>query len=59
LDEIVGQNREGKDGLDLGQSANLDLSDAGSRLEPAEHLFDAFAAALADVVASVAQGASI
>jgi hypothetical protein len=42
--------------LNLGETANLDLGHASRRLDPAEHLFDPFAAALADVVADMAQG---
>ncbi len=48
-----------KSGRAKNKTTNLDLGEAGNRLDPAEDLLDAFAAALADGIAGMAQGAPI
>jgi hypothetical protein len=36
-DRVVGQNREGEDGLDFGRAAKFELGQAPRQLDPAEH----------------------
>src|SRR6267378_7615369 len=57
--EVIGGDGEDEDRLNLGQAANLDLTEAGNRLDPAERFLDALAAALADGVAGMAQRAPV
>ena len=53
-DEVVGGDGEGEDSVHAGFAADFDGCEARCRLDPAEDLFDAFAAALADGIAGVA-----
>src|ERR1700752_664096 len=58
-DEIVGRDCEGEGRFGFGASAQLDLGEPGLRLDPSEHLLDAFAADLTHLVARMAGGAGI
>jgi len=57
--EIVGEQSEDENGPNLGQAADLDLSQAARCLDPAEHFLNALAAALTDGIAGMAQGALV
>ena len=47
-DQVVGGDGEGEDSVHAGFAADFDGCEACRRLDPAEDLLDAFAAALAD-----------
>ena len=59
LEQDIGDQGEGEDRIDLGMSSQLDLGETGRALGPSEHLLDALAAALADLIAGVACGALV
>ena len=50
-DEIIGRDGESEDRGDFGSAADFDLGETGLRLDPAEHLLNALAAALTDAIA--------
>ena len=58
-DQIVGRQRHGEGGVDPGAASQFDLGETGRRLDPAEHLLDPLAAALADGIARMTQGAPV
>jgi len=39
-DQVVGGQREGEEGFDLGQASELDLVETGDALVPVEYFFD-------------------
>ncbi len=52
-DQIVGRERQREGSVHPVAASQLHLGQTGGTLDPAEHLFDAFAAALTDVVAGM------
>src|SRR5438034_9223713 len=58
-DQVVRRRGEEKLPTHTGTSAMPELAESTDRLHPAEDFFDAFATALADVVASVPRGPSV
>lgn len=55
-DQIIDRKRQDEHGIHPVAASQLDLGQASGTLDPAEDFFDAFAAALADVVAAVTCG---
>jgi hypothetical protein len=58
-DEVIGGHREGELPIDFEQSAMPHLTQAGHRLGAAESFLDAFADALRERIAGMADGAAI
>jgi hypothetical protein len=58
-DQIIGRKRQDEDGIHPVAASQLDLGQASGTLDPAEDFFDAFAAALADIVAAVMRGTRV
>lgn len=58
-DQVIGSERQRESGIDPLAAAQLHLGQTRGALDPTEHLFDPFSAALADVIADMASRASI
>ncbi len=55
--KIISRKRQSEGSIHARASAQLDFGQTRGTLDPAEYFFDAFAAALADVIADVTRGA--
>src|SRR5262249_11018001 len=58
-DQIIGRKRQDEDAIHPVAASQLDFGQASRTLDPAEDFFDAFAATLADVVATVTCGTRV
>ena len=57
--KIIRRERQSEGSIHARAAAQLDFGETRGTLDPAEYFFDAFAAALADVIADVTRGAGV